>query len=166
MALAAALLANLGGVMYKSIIVEHDTAAKVATVTLNRPQALNAFGQSMLDDFDALWRWVKIDDDVHALVIRGSAESRAFTSGLDVRGGPDNEDRVKRHANVFANKSVLHHIAPRMHYVYKPVICAVHGVCAGAGMFLVNEADIAICSEDAEFFDPHLSIGITSAAGP
>jgi len=152
--------------MFKSILVETDADAKVATVTLNRPRAMNAITQSMLVDFAALWRWARDADEVNAIVVRGSAESRAFTSGVDLRGGEDGSDRVARHPNVFVNKGVLEQLAPRMHYLYKPVICAVHGICAGAGLFLLNDADIAICSPEAEFFDPHLSIGITSAFGP
>jgi enoyl-CoA hydratase/carnithine racemase len=152
--------------VYKAITVDFDPEAKVATATLNRPQAMNAITQSMLDDFVQLWRWVQQEDGVHVIVVRASQDSKAFTSGVDVRGGDDGDDGVARHWNVFANKSVLEQLGPRMHYLYKPVICAVHGVCAGAGLFLVNDSDIAICSDDAQFFDPHLSIGITSAMGP
>lgn len=151
---------------YRSILVQLDAETRVVTATLNRPHALNAITQSMLDDFVAFWRWARLEDGVNAVVVRGAMESKAFTSGVDVRGGDDGDDRVARHPNVFVNESVLDQLAPRMHGLYKPVICAVHGACAGAGLFLLNDADIAICSEDAEFFDPHLSIGIASAMGP
>ncbi|MET0987914.1 MAG: enoyl-CoA hydratase/isomerase family protein [Steroidobacteraceae bacterium] len=152
--------------MYRSIQVEFDATTKIAIATLNRPQAMNAITQSMLDDFDRLWRWAIAEDAVHVIVVRGHMESRAFTSGVDVRGGDDGTDGVVRHWNVFANQSVHSQLGPRMHHLYKPVICAVHGICAGAGLFLVNESDIVLCSDDAEFFDPHLSIGIASASGP
>jgi enoyl-CoA hydratase/carnithine racemase len=152
--------------MYKSLTVEFDETSKVATATLNRPQAMNAIGQSMLEDFGRLWTWAREEDAVHAVVVRGSRDSRAFTSGVDVRGGDDGSERVVHHANVFVNRSVHERLGPRMHYLYKPVITAVHGVCAGAGLFLLNESDIVLCSDDAQFFDPHLSIGITSALGP
>jgi len=151
---------------YKSIIVDLDRETKVATATLNRPEALNAIGQSMLDDFSRLWRWVRDDDDVNAVVVRATQESRAFTSGADVRPAEQGGDRLTRHPNVFVNKSVFDQLSPRMAYVWKPVIVAVHGVCAGAGLFIVNEGDIVLCADDAQFFDPHLSIGITSALGP
>jgi enoyl-CoA hydratase/carnithine racemase len=42
----------------------------------------------------------------------------------------------------------------------------VHGICAGAGLFFLNDSDIPICSDDAEFFDPHMALGIASAMGP
>jgi enoyl-CoA hydratase/carnithine racemase len=152
--------------MYRNLLVETDPATNIATVSLNRPHAMNAITQSMLDDFSALWRWARHADEVNAIVVRGLPESRGFTSGVDIRGGDDGTDGVARHPNVFVNASVLDHVSPRLHRLYKPVICAIHGVCAGAGLFLVNDADIAICSPDAQFFDPHLSIGITSAFGP
>jgi enoyl-CoA hydratase/carnithine racemase len=151
---------------YKSITVELDREARVATATLNRPEALNAIGQSMLDDFSRLWRWVRDDEDVNAVVVRATQESKAFTSGADVRPAEQGGDRLTRHPNVFVNKSVFDQLSPRMAYVWKPVIVAVHGVCAGAGLFIVNEGDIVLCADDAQFFDPHLSIGITSALGP
>lgn len=148
---------------YQAIEVAFDEAAGVVTATLDRPEALNAVSQPMLDDFERLWAWVREDEAVHAVVVRASLESRAFTSGADVSGG---ENAIRRHPNVFVNRSVHDRLGPKMHAVYKPVICAVHGICAGAGLFLVNESDIAICADDAQFFDPHLSIGITSALGP
>ena len=45
----------------------------------------------------------------------------------------------------------------------KPIICAVNGICAGAGLDLVTTSDIVIASDDATFFDPHVSIGVASA---
>lgn len=67
----------------------------VATVTLNRPQAMNSFNQRMLEDFSALWGRVKTDDDVHVVVLRGSGE-RAFSTGMDVKEGID------RHPNAWS----------------------------------------------------------------
>jgi enoyl-CoA hydratase/carnithine racemase len=50
--------------------------------------------------------------------------------------------------------------------VWKPVVAAVHGMCAGGGQYFINEADIIVCSEDAVFFDPHANAGIVSALEP
>ncbi len=151
---------------FKSITIDHDREARVVTATLNRPSALNAIGQSMLEDFERLWLWVREDDAVNAIVVRASMESKAFTSGADVTPAEQGGDRMSRHWNVFVAKSVFDQLSPRLHYVWKPVITAVHGVCAGAGLFLVNDSDIVLAADDAQFFDPHLSIGITSAQGP
>ena len=152
--------------MFRQLLFDLDEETGVATVALNRAHALNAITQTMLEDFDALWGMVRSDDKVRAVILCAADESRAFTSGVDVRGGDDGTDGVKRHDNVFQNRGVLEHVGPRMHHVWKPVIAAVHGICAGAGLFLVNDSDIVLCSDDAQFFDPHLAIGITSAMGP
>lgn len=58
-------------------------------------------------------------------------------------------------------------LAPKTHHrVWKPVVAAVQGMCAGGGHYFLNEADIIICSEDAVFFDPHANVGIVSALEP
>ncbi|WP_405975880.1 enoyl-CoA hydratase/isomerase family protein [Streptomyces sp. NBC_00988] len=131
----------------------------VATVTLNRPQAMNSFNQQMLDDFSALWDRVKADDDVHVVVLRGSGE-RAFSTGMDVRKGID------RHPNVWSQTDPGEFLSPKLNQVWKPLVCAVHGMAAGGAFYWLNEADILICSEDAAFFDPHVSYGLTAALEP
>ena len=114
--------------MYQSLIVEFDPDTHVATATMNRPTALNAIDEAVLTDFGNLWNWAREDIAVHAVVLRGAAESRAFSSGLDLRG----PNRVVRHPNVFVNRSVHERLSPKLHMMYKPVIAAVHGICAGA----------------------------------
>lgn len=131
----------------------------VATATLNRPQAMNSFNQQMLDDFSALWDRVKADDDVHVVVLRGSGE-RAFSTGMDVKEGID------RHPNVWSQTDPGEFLSPKLNQVWKPLVCAVHGMAAGGAFYWLNEADILICSEDATFFDPHVSYGLTAALEP
>jgi enoyl-CoA hydratase/carnithine racemase len=58
-------------------------------------------------------------------------------------------------------------LSPKLHHrCWKPVIVAVHGICAGGGQYFLNEADIIICADDAQFFDPHATVGIVSALEP
>ncbi len=58
-------------------------------------------------------------------------------------------------------------LAPKTHHrVWKPVVTAVHGMCAGGGQYFLNESDIIICSDDAVFFDPHANVGIVSSLEP
>jgi enoyl-CoA hydratase/carnithine racemase len=58
-------------------------------------------------------------------------------------------------------------LSPKLHHrCWKPVVAAVHGMCAGGGQYFLNEADIIISSDDAEYFDPHASVGIVSALEP
>jgi enoyl-CoA hydratase/carnithine racemase len=73
-------------VKYETIVVE--VAGHVATVTLNRPDKLNAFNQLMCDEFEDLWNAVRLDDDVRVVVLQANGE-RAFCTGVDVREGID-----------------------------------------------------------------------------
>ncbi|WP_329263827.1 enoyl-CoA hydratase/isomerase family protein [Streptomyces sp. NBC_01478] len=131
----------------------------VATITLNRPQAMNSFNQQMLDDFSAIWDRVRTDDNVHVMVLRGSGE-RAFSTGMDVKEGID------RHPNVWSQTDPGEFLSPKLNQVWKPLVCAVHGMTAGGAFYWLNEADILICSDDATFFDPHVSYGLTAALEP
>ncbi|MFF5303751.1 enoyl-CoA hydratase/isomerase family protein [Streptomyces sp. NPDC013161] len=131
----------------------------VATITLNRPQAMNSFNQRMLEDFSAIWDRVKTDDDVHVVVLRGSGD-RAFSTGMDVKEGID------RHPNVWSQTDPGEFLSPKLNQVWKPLVCAVHGMAAGGAFYWLNEADILICSQDATFFDPHVSYGLTAALEP
>ncbi|MFI6402408.1 enoyl-CoA hydratase/isomerase family protein [Streptomyces sp. NPDC050548] len=131
----------------------------VATITLNRPQAMNSFNQRMLDEFSAIWDRVKTDDDVRVVVLRGSGE-RAFSTGMDVKEGID------RHPNVWSQTDPGEFLSPKLNQVWKPLVCAVHGMAAGGAFYWLNEADILICSDDATFFDPHVSYGLTAALEP
>lgn len=131
----------------------------VATITLNRPQAMNSFNQQMLEDFSCIWDTVKTDDDVHVMVLRGAGE-RAFCTGMDVKEGID------RHPNVWSQTDPGEYLSPKLNQVWKPLVCAVHGMAAGGAFYWLNEADIVICSDDATFFDPHVSYGLTAALEP
>ena len=152
--------------MFTHLDFDLDEGTGIATVTLNRPHAMNAITQTMLEDFERLWLRARSDDAIRLILLRGHPDSRGFTSGADVKGGDDGNDRIARHDNVFANRPAVEYLSPRWHQMWKPIVTAVHGVCAGAGLFLINESDIVLCAPDAQFFDPHLSIGITSAIGP
>jgi enoyl-CoA hydratase/carnithine racemase len=142
---------------YQTILVSH--ADHVTTVTLNRPERLNSFNQAMCDDFTALWESVRLDNDVHVVVLQANGD-RAFCTGVDVVEGFDRSD------NVWSDVDPGVYLAPKQNRVWKPVVIALHGMVAGGAFYWVNEADIVICSDDAQFFDPHVSYGMTSAMEP
>jgi enoyl-CoA hydratase/carnithine racemase len=131
----------------------------VATITLNRPERINAFNQGTLDDFTAIWKFVRETDFVHAVVLQAEGE-RGFCSGVDVNEGYD------RSPNIWQEEDPGVFLGPRINKVWKPVVCAVHGITAGGAFYWINESDIIICAEGTTFFDPHVSYGLTAALEP
>ncbi len=90
-------------------------------------------------------------------VIVNTGEGRAFQTGLDVvqlSKDPNALREQSRRTRDFALRLTAWH-----NEVWKPVIAAVNGVCAGGGLHFVADADIVIASENATFLDPHVSIG-------
>jgi enoyl-CoA hydratase/carnithine racemase len=135
------------------------TPDRVATITLSRPEVLNAFDRQMCEEMRDAWRRVKDDSGVHAVVLRAAGD-RAFCAGLDVKkpyGQPD---------DVWNHEDPGELLSPKWQKVWKPVVCAVHGICTAGAFYFLNEADIIICSPDATFFDSHVSNGMVSALEP
>ncbi|HEY3882417.1 MAG TPA: enoyl-CoA hydratase/isomerase family protein [Trebonia sp.] len=143
--------------VYETVLFE--TEGNVATVTLNRPEVMNAFNQTMIDEFRDLWQRVRTDDAVHAVVLRAAGD-RAFCTGLDVKEGFD------RPGNVWSARDPGEGLSPKQNQVWKPVVAAVHGMVAGGAFYWLNDCDIIISADDATFFDPHVSYGLTSALEP
>lgn len=143
---------------YGTIIYE-VTSDKVATITLNRPEVLNAFDRRMCEEIRDVWRRVKLDPAVNAVVLRAAGD-RAFCAGLDVKKSYGQPDDVWNHED----PGEL--LSPKWQKVWKPVVCAVQGLCTAGAFYLVNESDIVICSEEATFFDSHVSQGMVLALEP
>ena len=135
------------------------TPDRVATITLDRPEALNAFDRQMCEEMRRAWRLVKDDPSVNAVVLRAEGD-RAFCAGLDVKKSYGQPDDVWNHED----PGEL--LSPKWQKVWKPVVCAVQGICTAGAFYFVNEADIVICSTDATFFDSHVSSGMVSALEP
>jgi enoyl-CoA hydratase/carnithine racemase len=150
---------------YETILLDTSDAG-VLTVTLNRPQVLNAFDERMQAEFATLWEQVRVDDDVRAVVL-AAAGDRAFSTGVDVGERLDDESPFLDRAHPWAeNEDPGRRLSPRRNEVWKPVIAAVHGMCAGGAFYWVADADIVICSPDATFFDPHVTYGLVAALEP
>lgn len=142
---------------YETIVVEQQ--GHVCTVTLNRPHRLNAFNQRMCDEFAQLWEFARATDELRVVVLQANGD-RAFCTGVDVHEGLD------RTENVWSQVDPGVYLGPKHNRVWKPLVVAMHGMVAGGAFYWLNEADIAICSDDAQFFDPHVSYGMTSALEP
>jgi enoyl-CoA hydratase/carnithine racemase len=144
---------------FETILLDVDPAAHVATITLNRPDSLNAFNRTMCQEVAAAWRMVKLDDAVHAVVVRAAGD-RAFSAGLDINspyGQPD---------NIWNHEDPGEYLSPKWQKMWKPVVCAVQGMCTAGAFYFVNESDVVICGDDATFFDSHVSAGLVCALEP
>lgn len=144
---------------FDTILLDVDHTDHVATITLNRPDRLNAFNRVMCEEMITAWGIVKADNAIHAVVLR-AAGSRAFSAGLDVKtpyGQPD---------NVWNHEDPGEALSPKWQKMFKPVVCAVQGMCTAGGFYFLNEADVVICSQDATFFDSHVSAGLVCALEP
>lgn len=143
---------------YETVLFEIKDG--IATVTLNRPERMNSFNQKMGEEMRAIWHAIREDDNVRAIVLR-ACEGRAFCTGVDVQAMDLKLEKSPWHITDIGEL-----LAPKSNRVWKPFIVAVHGMCAGGAFYWLNEADITICSEDATFFDPHVTFGMVAAFEP
>jgi enoyl-CoA hydratase/carnithine racemase len=153
---------------YETIVVERR--ARAACIRLDRPEVLNAINDQMIDEVNAAARELEDDPEVWTIILTGTG--RALCAGADVnKAGVEEKGNYTSGIDVQGEAmlgSVRQWDAPQeatLPYLEmaKPLICAVNGICAGAGLDLVTTSDIVIASDDATFFDPHVSIGVASA---
>jgi enoyl-CoA hydratase/carnithine racemase len=145
---------------YETIL--YEVGDRVATITFNRPDRLNAINLTMEHELRDAYARAEADDDVWTIVV--TANGRAFCSGADVETVRD-DGRVPyagRYLSRFSEWEAPQEATPPYREMAKPVIVGVNGICCGAGLDLVTTGDIVIASEDATFFDPHVSIGLVS----
>lgn len=142
----------------------------IALITLNRPDKLNAFTLTMINEWvDAINR-VKTDPALRCLVVTGAG--RAFCSGVDVSGQPgtglhwtdDNKDAKLIERRNYLRESVQK--IPRTLVDFdKPYIAAVNGVCVGGGMEMANMCDIRLASSEARFGEIFVKLGTIPGDG-
>jgi enoyl-CoA hydratase len=134
--------------------IQRDFSDGALTVTLNRPEKLNAFDWDMVDDMLAVLDAAQSDPAVHAVIIRGAG--RAFCAGFDIAGVVDS-DPTAQAASPHRDTAGMQRAANnwrRLWNMRKPVIVAVHGYCLGAAVELVLHADLVVASDDATFGYP------------
>lgn len=143
-------------------------ANHVAWVTLDRPDALHAFDQQMQDEIRATWRGLRSDDDVHAVVLTASGD-KAFCVGID-RGQDftalDDSENLYGTSNNFMYDDPGDDLGPKSCDLWKPVVCAVNGMCCGGAFYFLSEADVIIAADHATFFDPHVTYGMAAVYEP
>ncbi len=145
---------------FEHIVYEVD--GHTATITFNRPEQLNAVSPAMAFELRRAYADAEADEAVWTIIVTGSG--RAFCAGADVTEIPD-DGRViyeEPYLSTYPQWEAPQEATPPFRTMTKPILAAVNGLCCGAGLDLVTTGDIAIASERAEFFDPHVSIGLVS----
>jgi 2-(1,2-epoxy-1,2-dihydrophenyl)acetyl-CoA isomerase len=143
-----------------------DTREGVHTITLNNPERLNALSHQMLQELIEAFRGAERDDEVKAVVLTGAG--RAFSSGADLRDFHEETDALgqKRMGDVSDElRSLVNPLVLRLRSLEKPVLAAVNGVAAGAGMSLALAADIRYAAESASFLQAFVRIGLVPDGG-
>ena len=142
---------------YETLIVERRRA--VGWLEFNRPDLGNAMNAVMFEELERAW--AELDADPAVRVIVNTGAGRTFQTGLDVlelsRDPEALREQSRRTTRAELRLTAWHN------RVWKPVIAAVNGVCAGGGLHFVADADIVIAASDATFVDPHVSIGQVTA---
>jgi enoyl-CoA hydratase/carnithine racemase len=142
---------------YESLL--YDESDGVATVTLNRPDKLNTFSPTMIDEIEHVWRRLRFNDDVRAVVVTAAGD-RAFSAGIDLTFTyPQPTSRLMM-------DDPMLRIGPKTNDLWKPVIAAVNGMACGGAFYLLGEVEFIIASDAATFFDPHVTHGMPCVFEP
>ncbi len=140
--------------MAGTVLYERD--GHVATITYNRPEALNAINGELREDLNASWVTFRDDEEAWVAIVTGAG--RAFSAGADLRSAA--RPAGKTHWETPSMTSLESGIE-----VWKPVIAAVNGYCLGFALTLVASCDFVIASERAEFGFPEVRIGVPTIQG-
>lgn len=142
---------------FKNIILEKND--KIATISINRPKALNALNSETLKELDCAVDMVAEDEGVYAVILTGAGE-KAFVAGADITEMKDMSVAEGRKFGMLGNK-----VFRKFDLLDKPVIAAVNGFALGGGCELSMACDIRIASTNAKFGQPEVGLGITPGFG-
>ncbi len=142
---------------YESLLVERH--GPVGWLIFNRPAAGNAMDAVMFRELEEAW--TELDADPAVRVIVNTGEGDAFQTGLDVVQLAKDPDALREQSR--RTKRAELRMTAWHNEVWKPVIAAVNGVCAGGGLHFVADADVVIAASSASFVDPHVSVGQVTA---
>ena len=129
----------------------------VATITMNRPDRYNALSIGMIEEFLEVVSACEENPEIRAVILTGAGT--AFCAGGDVKEFVDRLEAISQHLRRLLTS--FHGAISRMNRMSKPVIAAVNGVAAGAGMSLAMACDLAVAAESARFIMAYSKIGAT-----
>ncbi len=146
-----------------------EVADRVATITINRPDRLNAVHNALHHELEQIWLDVRADHDVNAIILTGAG--RAFCAGGDVKGmaegslsgGPEKKGKGRGRGPIAPSNG--RRVVENMLDVEQPIIGAINGDAIGLGATLALLCDITVASEKARFADTHVKVGIVAGDG-
>ena len=146
-----------------------DVAERVATVTINRPDSLNAVNNALHHELEQIWLDLGSDQEVNAIILTGAG--RAFCAGGDIRGmaagtfvNPTGKKGKGRGRGAIAAANGRR-VVENMLDVEQPIIGAINGDAVGLGATIALLCDITVVSEKARFADTHVKIGVVAGDG-
>jgi enoyl-CoA hydratase/carnithine racemase len=142
-----------------SALVTYEIDGHVATITYNRPDALNAINAEMRQALNHAFTRFRDDEDAWVAIVTGTG--RAFCAGGDIHDGAG---ATGEFAGTFWEKPTINSFESGWE-IYKPVIAAVNGFCLGYGLTLVTWCDFVIASDRAEFGFPEVRLGVPTIVG-
>lgn len=142
---------------YEHILV--DVQDSVMSITLNRPEALNAFSPDMMDGLMEAIQEAKVNSDIRVVVLSGAG--RSFSAGGDVKGMGGQKSPIDAYDHI----GRLNELILAMRELEKPIIGAVHGFAAGAGFNLALACDMIIAAEESKFVLSFAKVGLVSDGG-
>jgi enoyl-CoA hydratase/carnithine racemase len=143
--------------MTATVLYERD--GHVATITYNRPDALNAINGELREDLNAAWLRFRDDEDAWVAIVTGAG--RAFSAGADLRDGAG---AAGTWSGSFWEIPTINSFESGLE-VWKPTIAAVNGYCLGYGLTLVTACDFVLASDHAVFGFPEVRIGVPTIVG-
>jgi enoyl-CoA hydratase/carnithine racemase len=133
----------------------------IAVITLNRPEAKNAFSPEMISLWEAYLKEAKGDDSVRVIVVTGNGDT--FCSGGDIRDMAEGKLRSWDMKNFLWEG--VHRIVLTMEDLDKPVIAAINGAAMGAGMDMAIMCDLRVCSDRAKLAESYIMMGLIPGDG-
>ena len=140
----------------------YDKSEGIATVTLNRPDRLNAINYRMNQELADVWGDIKQDQEIVVAVVTAAGD-RSFCTGFDMAASADGEGHPAQ------SKTGTHFellFTALQNSCWKPVITAVNGMVTGGGLHFIADSDLVIAAEHATFFDTHVRVGRPSVTEP
>jgi enoyl-CoA hydratase/carnithine racemase len=141
--------------------LRYEVRDGIATLTLNRPDKLNAFTQAMIDRW--VWALAEAQRDPAVAVVLVTGTGRAFCTGGDVGRMDEGRPTPREHKDRLWEN--IHRVPKTLEAVDKPVIAAVNGLAVGAGMGMALMCDLRLASEAARFATGYVTVGLVPGDG-